>query len=268
MWITWIDMGKSGANQVAYSTFIGGTEWDGANNIFVDSRGMATVGGWCGIGYPTTPGAFLETKPAAVFSPGQITRIHPGGNGNADLVYSTLINAGGDGYVADVVSDQAGGIWLCGNSSTPTFPGPGGPYPNNQGGADGFIAHLWGLNQGVRVIGRPTPTACAGSLNFGAQGWPNPGNASFALALWDAQPNQPGFLGLGFNLASPVQVCAADLGIYPLLVLPVQSDVRGELRLPAPIPANLPPNSAVSAQVFVSNSGCCVTATHVLEIKP
>jgi hypothetical protein len=65
-----------------------------------------------------------------------------------------------------------------------------------------------------------------------------------------------------------VQVCAADLGIYPLLVLPVQSDVRGELRLPAPIPANLPPNSAVSAQVFVSNSGCCVTATHVLEIKP
>jgi hypothetical protein len=268
VWMTWIDMGGSGANQVAYSTFISGTEWEGAGNIFVDSRGMATVGGWCGLAYPTTPGAFLETTPATLTSPGFVSRVHPGGNGNADLVYSTLIGTGGDSYVADVESDQAGGIWLCGSTATPTFPAPGGPYLTNQGGRDGFIAHLWGLNQGVRVIGRPTPTACAGSLNFGAQGWPSPGNASFALALWDARPNQPGFVGLGVTLVSPLLVCTADLGINPLLVIPVQSDARGELRIPAPIPGNVPPNSVVSAQVFVSNPGCCVTATHVLEIRP
>ncbi len=230
----------------------------------------STFGGWCGLTFPTTPGAFAETSPPGVTGLGHITRLYPGSNGAADLVYATYITGTGTGnsYVASLDSDGAGGVVFSGNTASNSFPAPGGPYTTLAGVRDGYAAHLWGLNHGVRVIGRPTPAACAGSLNFGAEGPPTPGNNNFALTLWNAQPNQSAFLGLGLTLPGPVVVCAANLSINPLLVIAVRTNAQGELRIPAPVPANTPPNSSVSTQIFVNNSGCCVTATHVLEIKP
>ena len=61
---------------------------------------------------------------------------------------------------------------------------------------------------------------------------------------------------------------SANLAINPLLVIGIRSGAGGEIRLPAGIPSNVPPNTVVSVQAMMGNSGCCLTATHVLEITP
>lgn len=268
-WLCWLDISKTGRAQIVYCTYFAGQSWEGAAGIFIDRRGAANFGGWGNGTTDVTPGAWQTSMPTGVNYAGYFARIHPSASGSGDLVYGTLVGSGsgvGDSYVAEVMSDEAGGAFIAGNTAAAGFPTPGGLYTVPQGGRDGFIGHLWGINHGIQVIGAASPAGCAGALNHGAEGDTQRGNADFALTAWGAQPNAPGFLGLGPSIPV-VPVCGASLGINPVLVVPATADAQGEVRIPAPVPAGLPASAMVSTQFVFGNSGCCLTATHVLEMR-
>jgi Beta-propeller repeat len=88
--LTLIDPSKSGAASLKYSVLLGGTiALDAARGVAADSSGNAYVAGGAGSdNFPVTFGGFQTTRPNAS-GDGFIAKINPGGNGTADLIYSS-----------------------------------------------------------------------------------------------------------------------------------------------------------------------------------
>ena len=140
-----LNPGNNGAADLLYSTYIGGGGNDIGYGIAVDSAGDACVtgttassinnasctaagipalcctgagSGTC-IGFPTTAGAFQSVNNNAVGGGNVfVARLNPGGNGPADLLYSTYLGgnnnsfSGDDGY--GIAVDSASNAYVTG----------------------------------------------------------------------------------------------------------------------------------------------------------
>lgn len=129
-------------SSLLYSTYLGGpsTIWgDYGNGIAVDNDGNAYITGITDCSsFPTTPGAFDTSY-----------------NGNGDvfvsklnttgttLIYSTLLGGSGSDDAEDIALDNAGNVYITGNTSSPAFPITPGAFDTyyNSGG-DIFISKL------------------------------------------------------------------------------------------------------------------------------
>jgi hypothetical protein len=113
-----------------------------------------------------SPGAFQPKFAAAAQGEGFITKINPGGNGTADLVYSSLFGGSGNGASPDTVLgvaiDSQQNAYITGVTFSPaaTFPiFPAGAFQTTLSGlSDAFIAKL---------TLEPTLVVSPTSLNFG-----------------------------------------------------------------------------------------------------
>jgi Beta-propeller repeat len=152
----------------AYSTFLGGTGGDDGFGIRVDATGNAYVaGGTSSSDFPITFGAFQPALATNAAGDGFVFKLNPGGNGNADLLYSTYFGGSGSSVI-----DQIGGIAIdasnnvyvtgvTGSSTTfPVFPNPGAFQTTLHGTSDAFVAKLTPI---------PTLAVVPTSLNFGTQ---------------------------------------------------------------------------------------------------
>ena len=87
-----------------------------------------SVGGTSSSSYPVTPGAFQPTFAAGAQGEGIISELNPGGNGAADLLYSTFFGgsgvAGGPDSVNAIAIDSLNNAYVTGQtySSSTTFP--------------------------------------------------------------------------------------------------------------------------------------------------
>ncbi len=120
-----LDPGQ-GASGLLYSTFIGGgtPSWgediaiDESGNVYVAVNAQGGPGGGRNY-FPTTSGAYSEAYTGTV---GVFFKLNPGGNGAADLLYSTFLGlneAGGSAY--GIAVDAAGHAYVCGQTSAPGF---------------------------------------------------------------------------------------------------------------------------------------------------
>lgn len=137
---------NAAGSALEYSTYLGGSESDIANDIVVDSTGCAYVAGSTGsYDFPTTFGVYDRTNYSG---DAFITKINPAGNG---LVYSTFLGGNfsiDSGMVssADVVNsiavDDTGCIYVTGLTSTIDFPTTTGALKrtHNSGDQDMFVA--------------------------------------------------------------------------------------------------------------------------------
>lgn len=123
-----IDTGQSKAASLTYSTFLGGPGTVGSG-IAADAAGNAYVGGGTSsTSYPVTPGAFQPTFAPGAQGEGIISELNPGGNGAADLLYSTFFGgsgvAGGPDSVNAIAIDSLNNAYVTGQtySSSTTFP--------------------------------------------------------------------------------------------------------------------------------------------------
>jgi hypothetical protein len=123
-----IDTGQSGSASLTYSTFLGGATTSGFG-IAVDATGNSYVaGGTSSSIFPVTPGAFQPKFATGAQGEGFISKINPGGNGTADLVYSSLFGGsgivGGPDAIRGIAVDSLNNAYITGLtfSSAATFP--------------------------------------------------------------------------------------------------------------------------------------------------
>jgi len=157
----------------SYSTFLGGTGGEEGLGIRVDGQGNAYVGGrTSSTDFPVTQGALQQAKAAVAPSNvnGFLSEVNPGGNGKADLLYSSYFGGKGDGVAADVEQvealalDSTNNVYLTGH----TFSTAASFYVLNPiagGGAlkppgDAFVTKLTLI---------PTMAVSPASLAFGPQ---------------------------------------------------------------------------------------------------
>jgi hypothetical protein len=166
--VSLLDTTKAGAASLQYSTYLGGTNEDGGNAIQADGAGNAyVVGTTISADFPVTPGALEPTRPS-VAGNGFLTKLNPGGNGAADLKYSTFFGGNGptqeQGFAIALDAANPPNAFITGQtfspaSSFPVFP-PTAFQPTLKGPSDAFIAKLTLI---------PTLDISPTSLAFGTQ---------------------------------------------------------------------------------------------------
>jgi Beta-propeller repeat/Abnormal spindle-like microcephaly-assoc'd, ASPM-SPD-2-Hydin len=175
--VTRMDTTQSGSNSLAYSTYLGGTGGDKGLGIQTDANNNAYVAGQtASTDFPLTLGAFQTTRKNCG-GDAFISKLSPGGNGLADLLYSTFF--GGSGPAAGCASpdsakaialDSSNNAYITGSTAStdfPVAPKPGAFQTALNGTADAFIAKLplvsstaaapSSLNFGTQLIGVATP---------------------------------------------------------------------------------------------------------------
>ncbi|HUO06426.1 MAG TPA: SBBP repeat-containing protein [Candidatus Binataceae bacterium] len=130
---------------LAYSTFLGGSNYDQGNGIAVDSAGAAYVTGSSrSSDFPTTPGAF-QTANKSISSNTNAFVTKMSADGSA-IVYSTYV---GGGIVDDsrcIAIDSAGNAYVAGHTSSPNFPTTKGGFQKSLKSVNGnaFITKVNG----------------------------------------------------------------------------------------------------------------------------
>ena len=129
---------------LAYSTFVGGSEYDYAQFVAVDSQGNAYVAGnTASLDFPTTSGAFQATKPGgnrfSEFFDGFVAKLSPDGS---TLLYATYLGGTTSSDNLNAVAvDQEGHAYVTGTGYSSDFPLTPGAYRSPVGGL-AFAAKL------------------------------------------------------------------------------------------------------------------------------
>ena len=133
-------------NKLVYSTYVGGSDFDGLWGTTVDSVGNAYVSGvtWS-TDFPITVGAFRadfvggSNCPFPPCSDAFVAKINPSGN---RLAYSTYLGGNGDDNGAEIVADSDGNAYVSGETSSTDFPTSNPFQPANAGSYDIFVTKL------------------------------------------------------------------------------------------------------------------------------
>lgn len=108
---------NAAGSALVYSTYLGGTGWDGGRGIAVDSLGNAYVAGQTGSNnFPTTPGAYQTTHGGN--DDAFVAKI----NGSGSLVYSTYLGGSGGEAANAIAVDQSGNAYVTGTNLNGGFP--------------------------------------------------------------------------------------------------------------------------------------------------
>src|SRR5215472_4456344 len=133
-------------NKLVYSTYLGGSDFDGVWGTTVDSMGNAYVSGltWS-TDFPITEGAFRTNFvggsqcPFPPCSDAFVTKINSSGN---RLAYSTYLGGNGDDNGAEIVADSDGNAYVSGETSSTEFPTVSPFQAGNAGSYDIFVTKL------------------------------------------------------------------------------------------------------------------------------
>ena len=124
---------------LVYSTFVGGSGFDIATDIAIDSLGNAYVTGDAEAGFPVTPGAFQTS----IASGGDafVTKLNATGTA---LVYSTFLGGNSTDRINGIVVNPAGNAYVAGATGSSNFPITPGAFQSvfAGGGFDAFVTQL------------------------------------------------------------------------------------------------------------------------------
>ena len=129
---------------LVYSTYLGGSDFDGGNGIAVDGAGSAYVtGDTLSADFPTTAGA-VQTTGAGAF----VTKLDATGSG---LVYSTYLGGSGSDSGLGIAVDAVGSAYVTGYTLSTDFPTTGGAVQTTGGGLafDAFVTKLEATGSGL-----------------------------------------------------------------------------------------------------------------------
>lgn len=128
------ELDPTGSN-LLYSTYLGGNVFEKAYGMALQRTGNVYVTGFTSsTNFPTSAGAFQTSLGIGAFCNLFVTKLFPGGNGSADLVYSTYLggNSAETGY--GIAFDNAGDAYVVGSTTSPNYPTTPGAYQTIFGG--------------------------------------------------------------------------------------------------------------------------------------
>jgi hypothetical protein len=116
---------------LAYSTYLGGSNFESGSGIAFDASGNAYVTGQTYFSdFPTTPGAFQTTNAGSfdVF----VSKLNPAGSA---LVYSTYLGGSFEDLGSGIAVDAVGNAYVTGATSSVNFPTTPGAFQTALGSA-------------------------------------------------------------------------------------------------------------------------------------
>ncbi len=120
-----------------YSTYLGGSNYDGGYGISIDPEGNVYIIG------QTFSSDFPVSSPIKGNKSGYydvfVTKINPEGN---SIVYSTFIGGSGYDYGYAIGVDSSGNAYITGYTESSDFPTQNPAQKNNSGGRDVFVAKI------------------------------------------------------------------------------------------------------------------------------
>ena len=172
---------NSTGTALIYSTFLGGSGFDTATEIAIDSTGNAYVTGLAAAGFPVTPGAFQTVFNG--INDAFVTKLNSTGTA---LVYSTFLGGTGSDFGNGVAINAAGNAYVTGVTDSSNFPvTPGAFQTMKAAGQDAFVTELSadgsalaystflggegtdsGINIAVDTDGNASVTGSTGSTDF------------------------------------------------------------------------------------------------------
>ncbi len=237
---TTIDRRQPPANQLLYSTFMGGIGNENLAEMVVDESGaIAFAGESVSIDFPTTAGAWDPTynhpsnngPPDVIFG-----RLRPSRTGAAQLEYASYF--GGTGprgpegpgweLVHDADTDALGQLTAAGATYSDDFPTTAGAFANRGTGGfrDGFAARMDLLPRGASFVGNAS-AGCAGDPRISVVGPLTPGSQAL-LTSTNGPPTAPGVLLLGAAAtAVPIPLLGVEVWVdllAPNATVPSASD--------------------------------------------
>jgi hypothetical protein len=142
-----LDPAATGAAGLLYSTYFGGSRFDGGAGIAVDASGIVYLSGDTGsANFPVTPGA-PQPLPGGgscgklPCSDAFVARFNPGLSGAASLLFSTYLGGSGSDYGIGIAVDAAGDAYAIGGTSATNFPMVN-PIQTNQPVDDVFVTKI------------------------------------------------------------------------------------------------------------------------------
>ncbi|RLC98329.1 MAG: hypothetical protein DRI77_05285 [Chloroflexi bacterium] len=146
---------NAAGSALAYSTFLGGSEYDSGTAIVVDAAGNAYVqGSTFSSAFPTTPGAFDDSFGGGVCGSGScsdvfVLKMDPTG---AHLVYATFLGDDDQEYAGNAMAiDSAGRAYVTGGTRSAGFPTTASAFDStyNGGYGDAFVVELNSTGSGL-----------------------------------------------------------------------------------------------------------------------
>jgi len=136
--------------QLAYSTYLGGSQNSQGNGIAVDGSGAAYVSGYTNCSdFPQTSGSYSQThggyKGGA--EDGFITKVNPAGG---SWVYSTLLGGSDEDDLYGVAVDGSGDAYVTGKTTSSDFPTTPGAYSTAAPHGSAFVSELSPDGSGLR----------------------------------------------------------------------------------------------------------------------
>jgi hypothetical protein len=130
---------NSAGNGLLYSTYLGGSDQDGAYAIALDARGDAYVAGeTLSVDFPNIPGVIQAAENGSY--DGFVAALNPSGTA---LIYSTLLGGTLDDYACGIAVDSSGNAYVTGYTASTNFPHTSGvAQPANAGGYDAFVTKI------------------------------------------------------------------------------------------------------------------------------
>jgi hypothetical protein len=132
---------ESGASDLLYSTFLGGSYDDYGNTIAVDGSGAAYITGWTNSSdFPTTPGAFGMTYNGG-YSDAFVVKLNAAGS---TLAYATFLGGSCYDFGYAIAVDESGVAYVTGLTGSYDFPTTPGTFDTgyNGGANDAFVVKL------------------------------------------------------------------------------------------------------------------------------
>ena len=124
---------------LSYVAFLGGTGYDTAEGIAVDSSGNAYITGWTGsTDFPTTVGALDQSYNGGSYDI-YVAKLSATGN---SLVYATFIGGSGNEVGNAVAVDNSGNVYIAGQSTSADLPTVGAYQGTLRGTGDAVLIKL------------------------------------------------------------------------------------------------------------------------------